>query len=236
MKETHGNWTALFSKTILQRGKAYFQSGKTKKLIEEPNGYSLTVRGSRNYTVHIGTDWCGDVESFSCTCPYAAGGEYCKHMAAALYYLESYYGEPFWISDNNDAKAASSSGKTENGGNRESSLPPLYAQSSAEPKASGGAKTSASENTGTAASKNTGGSARSGSSAGADYFSDIAKLQKNELAVRQSETPASPFVPSDYRYFDNPDYLSDIKSRESDRKKARALVRKKDRDDINVSV
>lgn len=234
MKETHGNWTALFSKTILQRGKAYFQSGKTKKLIEEPNGYSLTVRGSRNYTVHIGTDWCGDVESFSCTCPYAAGGEYCKHMAAALYYLENYYGEPFWISDNNDAKSASSAGKTENDGNRESSLPPLFAQSSAEPKTSGGAKTSASENTGTAASKNAGGSARSGSSAGADYFSDIAKLQKNELAVRQSETPASPFVPSDYRYFDNPDYLSDIKSRESDRKKARALVRKKDRDDINV--
>lgn len=53
MKETHGNWTALFTSTILSRGKSYYQSGKAKKFIEEYDGYSLTVRGSRNYKVHI---------------------------------------------------------------------------------------------------------------------------------------------------------------------------------------
>ena len=99
MKETHGNWTTLFTRTILSRGKSYYQSGKAKKLIEEYDGYSLTVRGSRNYKVHIGTDYDDYIESLSCTCPYAADGQYCKHMAAALYYLEDYYGEPFYLSE-----------------------------------------------------------------------------------------------------------------------------------------
>ena len=108
MKETHGNWTALFSRTILSRGKSYYQSGKAKKLIEENDGFSLTVRGSRNYTVHIGTDYFGDLESLSCTCPYAAEGEYCKHMAAALYYLENYFGEPFCLNEEAESRLFSS--------------------------------------------------------------------------------------------------------------------------------
>ena len=101
--------------TGFSRGRSYYQSGKAKKLTEEYDGYSMTVRGSRNYRVHIGTDSIGDITSLSCTCPYADGGDYCKHMAAALYYLENYYGEPFYLSDDYDQPSPSANlcGRTE---------------------------------------------------------------------------------------------------------------------------
>ena len=256
MKETHGNWTALFSRTILSRGKSYYQSGKAKKLIEENDGFSLTVRGSRNYTVHIGTDYFGDLESLSCTCPYAAEGEYCKHMAAALYYLENYFGEPFCLNEEAESRlfsskstvstlaGASVASRTTKSGASAAARDAASTHNAASAASTRGtaqgaskdAKSRAPQKAQTAASKKEGGAGPVGkrSPVSTGYFSDIEKMQKSELATRQQEAPSSPFVPSDYRYFNNPNYLSDIKSRESDRKKARTLVNNKDCDDIKV--
>ena len=91
MAEKHGNWTDLFSITILGRGKAYFRNGRVKDFTESSGDFTMTVRGKRNYTVFIGRNAGGDVTKLQCTCPYARMTE-CKHMAAGLFYLEEYLG------------------------------------------------------------------------------------------------------------------------------------------------
>ncbi len=100
MARVRGNWSSLFTPTILSRGRSYFSLGKAKKLATEDYGYSVTVRGSKNYRVEFDLDFDGDIEYISCTCPYAMQGEYCKHMAAALFYLEKCLGhEVIYVGD-----------------------------------------------------------------------------------------------------------------------------------------
>ena len=84
-------WAGFFTKTILQRGKDYYKRGKAKKVVGTAEGYSITVRGSRNYKVEIYTDEYGWYEGVSCTCPYAQEGHYCKHMAAAFYLMDDQF-------------------------------------------------------------------------------------------------------------------------------------------------
>lgn len=80
-------WSNLFSKTILERGKRYSNSGRVKNLREQNGTYSALVQGSRAYSVTI--KFQGDhVALLRCTCPYAADGGRCKHMAAVLYQIE----------------------------------------------------------------------------------------------------------------------------------------------------
>ena len=82
------NWKTLFNKEILKRGKSYFLQGRAKRPEEGADGYSVNVSGSRDYQVHLYTKWekgMEYLEDMSCTCPYAASGYKCKHMAAALF-------------------------------------------------------------------------------------------------------------------------------------------------------
>lgn len=81
-------WKEFFPQTIRSRALAYFRAGKVKKITDEGGGvYSGTVRGTRNYKVSIRIR-NNSIAEMSCSCPYAQGGERCKHEAAMLYELE----------------------------------------------------------------------------------------------------------------------------------------------------
>lgn len=72
---------------ILKRGFDYFQKGYVTDLNELGGGdYEITVEGSEIYTVGLnirGNTVC----EFECDCPYDKG-PICKHVAAALFYLQ----------------------------------------------------------------------------------------------------------------------------------------------------
>ena len=77
-------WGRQFTQTILDRGVNMFVAGEVKSLARTADGYAAKVKGTSMYSVNIGVS--GDeVRSMSCTCPYAADGLNCKHMAAVLF-------------------------------------------------------------------------------------------------------------------------------------------------------
>lgn len=90
------NWKHLFSKTILDRGKRYYNWNAVDD-IEIRNGQcNAFVVGSREYQVSI---WkkANYQLGMSCSCPYAQGGGRCKHMAAVCYELDDMFaGDTNW--------------------------------------------------------------------------------------------------------------------------------------------
>lgn len=88
-----GNWRKLFKPWILEWGREYFDFGQVTGLAEDGDIIQAEVSGSQVYSVEIQKK--GDrVEWMSCDCPYAQGGENCKHMAAVLLALEDHTTEP----------------------------------------------------------------------------------------------------------------------------------------------
>lgn len=88
------DWSRLFSRTILERGKRYYQSGYVRNLKKVDNQYRANVAGTRTYRVTITVDG-KRIKKMQCTCPYAEDGARCKHMAAVLYKIEDEYGDEF---------------------------------------------------------------------------------------------------------------------------------------------
>ena len=81
-------WKNYFKPWILERGRAYYRDNCVTKLIHTENEIQARVEGSEEYCVEIQlTD--GMPIDMSCDCPYADGGENCKHMAAVLYAVEA---------------------------------------------------------------------------------------------------------------------------------------------------
>lgn len=97
------NWSHLFSSTIRTRGRQYYRSGAVGAIQKSGNVYTATVRGSRSYRVSI-TIQNASVTRMSCSCPYAAGGYHCKHMAAVLCKLDY---EPSSVKEASEKKPAS---------------------------------------------------------------------------------------------------------------------------------
>ena len=85
-------WTYLFDRTILGRGRRYYSGGYVRNLKKQGDQYRATVIGTRTYRVTI-TLKGAHVSSMRCTCPYAEDGSKCKHMAAVLYKIEKEYGD-----------------------------------------------------------------------------------------------------------------------------------------------
>lgn len=81
-------WQHLFPTAILQRGREYFRSNKVRSLIRDKETYYAAVEGTEEYQVTIRLRG-EQVESMECECPYAAEGNRCKHMAAALYEISA---------------------------------------------------------------------------------------------------------------------------------------------------
>lgn len=86
------NWKYLFQPWILDRGQAYFECDRVMDLEENGDLIRAQVSGSQSYRVEI-QRFGGRVVRMRCDCPYAAGGENCKHMAAVLFALEEAPGE-----------------------------------------------------------------------------------------------------------------------------------------------
>lgn len=73
--------------TILKRGLDYFKKGHVTDVNELGGGnYEITVEGSESYTVNLSIEG-NAVRRFECDCPYDMG-PVCKHMVAALFYLQ----------------------------------------------------------------------------------------------------------------------------------------------------
>lgn len=81
------DWENRFQEHILYRGLEYADEGAVEQLRMKEDSIRATVRGSDYYTVRI-TLSGDEVEEMYCSCPYAAKGYSCKHMAAVLYAAE----------------------------------------------------------------------------------------------------------------------------------------------------
>ncbi|MBR1813655.1 MAG: SNF2 helicase associated domain-containing protein [Lachnospiraceae bacterium] len=199
MKRVYGDWTTLFSAEIRRRGKEYYDSGKTKKIMSEDYGYSMTVRGSRNYHVEIYLDGEEKLEDITCTCPYAAEGRYCKHMAAALYELEDYLGEAIDLSDGEeDGTPHSFETKTAQEDGKSEKEPAEQVESKKEPV----------------------------KQAAEEVFSELATIQKETRKDREETPEEMPFEGSDYRYFQYQNYAGDLKLNADLLRKADKLLEK----------
>ena len=80
-------WKDLFRTHILERGLNYYEEGYVTSLEQTLTGYMAVVEGTDDYYVEIEIR-DDQVYDMTCTCPYAADGNYCKHMAAVLYKIE----------------------------------------------------------------------------------------------------------------------------------------------------
>ena len=81
-------WKKYFRPHILERGREYYREDRVAELSDRDGNITACVEGSEPYGVEI--EYSGkDIEYMSCDCPYAEGGENCKHMAAVLFAWEA---------------------------------------------------------------------------------------------------------------------------------------------------
>lgn len=78
------NWQKLFASHILERGYDYYCDGAVGNIEIGRDDLRADVVGTEDYEVEISLN-DGKVTDMYCSCPYAAGGNNCKHMAAVLY-------------------------------------------------------------------------------------------------------------------------------------------------------
>lgn len=82
------DWTIHFEDYILERGYRYFRDGKVRITSISDEQARALVEGSRAYTVVV--NYARSFIDFSCTCPQAKKGYWCKHMAALGYAWETH--------------------------------------------------------------------------------------------------------------------------------------------------
>ena len=80
-------WKNLFQEHILGRGIDYFIRNLVGNVYVKDNLIEASVYGTEEYKVEI-VKHNEEISDLSCNCPYADGGNNCKHMAAVLFYLE----------------------------------------------------------------------------------------------------------------------------------------------------
>ena len=85
-------WYTLFRQHILDRGIQYFEDGYVSDFVYSNSGITASVSGSDIYDVEITLDG-EDVLDMYCSCPHAASGNNCKHMAAVLFKFEELLAE-----------------------------------------------------------------------------------------------------------------------------------------------
>jgi hypothetical protein len=78
------NWQKLFASHILERGYDYYCDGAVENIEIGRDDIRADVVGTEDYEIEISLN-DGKVTDMYCSCPYAAGGNNCKHMAAVLY-------------------------------------------------------------------------------------------------------------------------------------------------------
>ncbi|MBE5919599.1 MAG: hypothetical protein E7272_07110 [Pseudobutyrivibrio ruminis] len=78
------NWESLFKSHIRERGYDYHADNRVRIISADEHKIEACVDGSDVYEIEIDVD-AGNIINMECDCPYAAGGNNCKHMAAVLY-------------------------------------------------------------------------------------------------------------------------------------------------------
>lgn len=82
------NWKQYFENKILKRGYNYYLGELISEYNNDGKNITAIVEGTEPYDVEIQVENNNPVE-MECSCPYALDGEYCKHMAAVLYFWEN---------------------------------------------------------------------------------------------------------------------------------------------------
>ncbi|MGN1277219.1 MAG: SWIM zinc finger domain-containing protein, partial [Floccifex sp.] len=77
-------WEYLFTNRILDRGWDYYNKKAVEDLVITDQEISATVTGNQDYEVNILIEK-NEIIDMYCSCPYAAKGNKCKHMAAVLF-------------------------------------------------------------------------------------------------------------------------------------------------------
>ena len=85
-------WYNLFRQHILDRGIEYYEDGHVFDFVYTGEEITASVEGTDVYDVEISLD-DEDVVDMYCTCPHAADGYNCKHMAAVLFKFEEVLAE-----------------------------------------------------------------------------------------------------------------------------------------------
>ena len=87
MKIPLDSFEQYIDETILKRGLQYFKKGYVgEPELISPGEFELLVEGTETYVVNLKID-NNEVTEFVCTCPYDFG-PVCKHVVAALFYLQ----------------------------------------------------------------------------------------------------------------------------------------------------
>lgn len=81
-------WSTLFKPNILNGAQNYITSDSVKNYKNEDGRLTAQIEGIDTFNVEIVTDG-ESISTMKCTCPYAAAGNHCKHMAAVLLTYES---------------------------------------------------------------------------------------------------------------------------------------------------
>lgn len=81
------NWRRYFQSTILDRGRVYYLQKQVINLSYSNSVFSARVLGEASYNVEIKLRG-EEIIYMKCSCPHAAKGNYCKHMAAVMYAIE----------------------------------------------------------------------------------------------------------------------------------------------------
>lgn len=100
-------WYTLFRQHILDRGIEYYEDGHVVDFSYSDDEIIAQVDGTDVYDVQITLDG-EDVIDMYCSCPYAADGRNCKHMAAVLFKFEEMLdGKDAEIEDNDTEEEVS---------------------------------------------------------------------------------------------------------------------------------
>lgn len=100
-------WYTLFRQHILDRGIEYYEDGHVVDFSYSDDEIIAQVDGTDVYDVQITLDG-EDVIDMYCSCPYAADGRNCKHMAAVLFQFEKMLaGKDAEIEDNDTEEEVS---------------------------------------------------------------------------------------------------------------------------------
>ncbi|HCK87985.1 MAG TPA: hypothetical protein DHW39_04150 [Erysipelotrichaceae bacterium] len=91
-------WKHLFRPVILERGRDIFESGEIDEVEKTAEGWRGIAHGTYDYEVETYIEG-EEVTGMSCTCPYAEGGNHCKHMAALLYAVSEEVINPVSVSE-----------------------------------------------------------------------------------------------------------------------------------------
>ncbi len=81
------NWKRRFQELVLERGNRYYKENRVQNFRYEDEEYRARIIGSASYNVEIKIK-NGDLVFARCSCPHAAKGNYCKHMAALMYAID----------------------------------------------------------------------------------------------------------------------------------------------------